>query len=160
MEAQGIGNRGAEVEAGQVSETVTAPAPQGAVALAPGASEWMEIPVEQFVEQARRLRSGEAIEMEVEHYGVVARYLIVADDVRVGREGRPVGVFFVFVWAKRAGHLRVWAPFVFKRKVGGTVEKGVWAFSSAWSEDQLANLASWLAGNRKAIRARRYVIYV
>jgi hypothetical protein len=163
MEA-GVEVRGAEVAAGRVASTETPSAPQEGAPAAP-AGEWMEVPARQVLEHLRSLRDGEALEVEVEHYGVVSRFLVVASDVRVG-EGRPLSVYTVFKWERRERDSRRWFPFSFKRKVGGRLERGFWIHYGAWSGDQLRSFIAWLAGRDRTpwselkIRARRYVLWV
>ena len=167
MEA-GAEVRGAEVGAGRVASTETPSAPQEGAPAAP-AGEWMEVPARQVLEHLRSLRDGEALEVEVEHYGGVSRFLVVASDVRVGEGGRFLRAYTVFKWERRERDSRRWFPFSFKRKVGGRLERGFWIHYCGWSEDQLRSFVLWLAGREprdparwgeEKIKARRYVLWV
>jgi hypothetical protein len=166
MEA-GAEVRGAEVEAGREVGAETPSAPQEGAPAAP-AGEWMEVPARQAYEHLRSLGDGEALEIEVEHYGVVSRFLVVASHVRVGEE-RPLRAYTVFKWERRERDSRLWFPFSFKRKVGRRLEKGFWIHYCGWSEDQLRSFVLWLAGREPPdparwgevkIKARRYVLWV
>jgi hypothetical protein len=167
MEA-GVEVRGAEVAAGLAASTETPSAPQEGAPAAP-AGEWMEIPAERVHEHLRSLREGEALEIEVLHYGAVSHLLIFASHVRAGAEERPLTVYTVFEWVRRERGARRWFAFAYQSKWGSKLERGLWVHGGAWSGDQLRSLVEWLAGkpawdgtpwSELKIRARRYVLWV